>query len=359
MNRITAWSVGLTVLLIVVLAVCLTKVRLNEVGVKVNMIGGGIVKDDLEPGYYFLVPGMQKMYRLDPTVQAFAMGGSDAGVPALVLRDKDEYNTRFDITILYRIKPGEAHRLAEQVGMQQDQILNFLKSESRDALQNALGQYKTEAFYNVEKREVGRQTAKDQLSQRLALRNLELVDLLIRDIEYDPKYEQILVQKQLLGQNKALAVEKARLEAELEKTQAIEYETTAKVKVIGEELTQEVANIEAETDARVKEIEADADLTSQKLLAEADKYRRTKMSEGELAKTQAKAKGEKAINEAYLGLGGQAYITRQMIDSIEFGDIEINTNQVNPFDVDQLLRMFGLDAEALEKAAAGKVPGGG
>lgn len=357
MNRITAWIVALVVAFVVVLAVCLTKVRLNEVGVKVNMIGGaGIAKEDYGPGYYFLLPGVQKMYRLDPTVQAYQMGGSDRMTEALKLRGKDQYTTQFDITILYRIKPTRAHLLAQQVGMDAERIRNFVRSRSEQALWEVLGRLNTQDFYNVDKREGARQDAKTKLTTTLEPNSIELVDILIREIQYDPKFEERLVQKQLLDQNKALNVEKARLEKELEKTQSIERETAAKVKVIEEEKTQEVANIVAETDARVKEIEADADLTSQKLLAEADKYRRTKMSEGELAKTQAQAKGEKAINEAYLGLGGQAYITRQMIDSIEFGDIEINTNQVNPFDVDQLLRMFGLDAEALDKAAAEKTP---
>jgi regulator of protease activity HflC (stomatin/prohibitin superfamily) len=315
----------------------------GEVGVKVNMLGGGINKEDYGPGYYFLIPGMHKMYRLDPTVQVFQWGGKDRMDESLRPRALDEYITQFDISILYRIQPERAHRIVEEVGMEPGRISEFVKSKSKQALWDVLGNYRTEDFYNVVKREEARADAKRRLAEVLAPRSLELIDILIRDIEYDPKFEEILVQKQLLGQNKALNVEKAKLEKELEKTQSIERETSAKVKVIEEEKTQEVENIVAETDAKTKEIQADADLAAQKLLAEADRYRRTRTSEGELAKTQAKAKGEKAINEAYQGLGGQAYITRQMIDAIEFGDIEINTNQVNPFDVDQLLRMFGLD----------------
>ena len=37
-----------------------------------------------------------------------------------------------------------------------------------------------------------------------------------------------------------------------------------------------------------------------------------------------------------------------MIDNIRFGEIEINTNQTNPFDVNQMLRMLGVPASALE-----------
>ena len=353
MNRTNRLTIAILVILLLVVvggAACLTKVRLNEVGVKVNLLGGsGIVKNDFPPGYYFVVPGMQKMYRLDPTVQTFQMGGSDRITDALKLSGKDQYTTRFDITILHRINPDHAHLLAQQIGIEPERIRNYVRSKSEQVLWDVLGRLNTQDFYNVEKRENARRTAAEKLQQILEPNHLQLVDILIREIAYDPKFEQVLVQKQLLDQNKALNVEKTRLEKELEKTQSIERETEAMVKVILEEKTQGVANTVAETDARINEIEADADLTSQKLLAEADQYRRTRISEGELAKTQAKAKGEKAINEAYQGMGGQAYITRQMIDAIEFGDIEVNTNLVNPFDVNQLLRMFGLDPDKLEK----------
>lgn len=349
------WStilVSVLILAVAVAATCLTKVRLHEVGVKVNVLKGGIAQEDYPPGYYFLLPGVEKMYRLDPTVQTFQWGGSDKMEEALRPRAKDEYITQFDITILYRVRPGEAHRLVEQVGLDPERIREFVKSKSKQALWDVLGRYRTEDFYNVVKREEARAQAKRQLAAMLARRNLELVDILIRDIQYDPKFEEILVKKQLLDQQRALNIEKAKLERELEKTQSIQRETEAKVRVIEEEKLQEVANIRAETDARVQEIQADAELTAQTLLAEAELYRRSRVAAGELLKTQAQAKGEKAVNEAYLGAGGALLIARQLIDALEFGDIEINTNKVNPFDVRELLRMLGLEPAQLEAAAA-------
>lgn len=354
MNKLATLLVAVGALVLLILATCLTKVRLNEVGVKVHMVGGsGIDDEDYGPGYYFLVPGVHKMYRLDPTVQTYQMGGAGGNQP-LKLRARDQYTTQFDITILYRIMPGKAHVLAQQVGMETDRIERFVRSRADRALWDVLGRLDTQLFYNVDRRETAREDAKQKLATTLEPNSIELVDILIREIKYDPKFEERLVQKQLLDQNKALNVEKTRLEKELQITESIQRETAAMVKVIDEERIQEVATIVAETDAKIQEIEADADLTAQKLIAEADRHRRTKISEGELAMTQAKAKGEKAINEAYQGIGGQAYITRQMIDAIEFGEIEVNTNKVNPFDVNQILRMLGLDPKALNEKTAGE-----
>ena len=325
---------------------CLTKVRLDEVGIKVNNLGGGIVSEDYKPGTYFVLPGAQKMWTLDPTVQTYKMGGVDATIPSLQLVGKDQYTTRFDVSVLYRIKSGKAHEVARDVGMMQERIRNFVRSKADKVLWDSLGRLNTQDFYDVERREAARIAARTELGTELSPRNLEVIDILIRAIEYDRNLEHILVQKQLLDQNKALNVEKTLLEKELEKTQSIERETEAKVSVIAEEMVQEIANIVAKTDADVRQLEADADLKSQKLLAEADRYRRTKQSDGELAKTQAQAKGDKAINQAYLGGGGQAFITKKMIEGITFGEIEVNTNKVNPFDVDQLLEMLGLRSTA-------------
>jgi len=292
---------------------------------------------------------------MDPTVQQLRMGSVNTDMPALELVGKDQYTTRFDITVLYRISPGEAHELVKVVGRGIDEIREFVRSKSEKALWGALGNLNTQDFYNVDLREAARAAAKNVLGSELRKTHLELVDILIRSIEYDANLEKLLVKKQLLDQNKALNVEKTLLEAELEKTESIERETEAKVGVIGEEMVQEVENIKADTDASVAQIKADADFESEKVIAEADRARREKISQGDLAKTEAKAKGEKAVNEAYLGLGGQAYITRQMIDSLEFGEIEVNTNQVNPFDVDQLLKMLGFK---LEKNPPGAGSGG-
>lgn len=342
MSKLLILVGGVVLIVLLACAMCLSKVRLNEIGVKVNQISGqGIAKSDYGPGYYFVVPGMHKMYRLDPTVQTLQMGGDGADDPALQLMDEDQYTTKIDITIAYRIRRGEAHKIAKQIGLTNDLIRVFVRGEVKKALWDELARLKTEDFYNIERREEARVRTRDSLGQRLKANHLEVVDVLIRSIVFDPRFEAKLVQKQLLDQNKALNVEKTRLERELQKTQAIERETDAKVKVIVEERTQETANIVAQTDASINEINANAEFEAQKMLAEADRHRRQQESEGELARTQAKAKGEKAINEAYLGLGGQAYITRQMIESLEFGEIEINTNRVNPFDVDQLLEMLG------------------
>ena len=333
------------IILLALLMTSLTKVRLNEVGVKINLLGSGVVERDFDPGYYLLMPFGQRMERLDPTVQSFMMGGGSARQShrALEIRGKDQYTTKFDITLLYRIKKGEAWQVRRKVGADPETINTVVKSKAEKSLWDILGRLDTQDFYNVPLREKARTDAKAALSVALDEIHLELLDILIRNIEYDRTLEEILVEKQVLDQRKALNVESTKLEKELEKTQSVERKTEAMVRVIEEERAQEILNIEADTEAEVKRITSDADLTSQKVLAEADRHRRTQVAKGNQAKKEAEAKGDKSINEAYAADGGRMFITRQMVESLTFGEIEVNTNKVNPFDVEQILKMLGME----------------
>ncbi len=349
-KKFVYWTGGTVLAILLIYKLCFVKVALDEVGVKVDNIAGGIVEQDFEPGFHFVFPFVHSMHIMDPTIQAFHMrDDKTADTPALKLVGKDQYSTRFDVTILFRIAGGKAYKIATKVGTTPQKAREVLRSKAEKALWDALGRLDTQEFYDVARRERARADAKVLLQKELEPLYLELVDVLIRDIKYDPNLENILVRKQLIDQQREYTVEKAKLERELEKTQAIEQEAAAKVRVIEEEMTQEVANIEAETDARINEITADADLTAKSLLAEADLDRRRKIAQGELAKTVAEAKGEKAVNEAYTVPGAQFLLTRKMVDSLSFGPIEINTNDVNPFDVDQLLRMLGLTTTTTDK----------
>jgi hypothetical protein len=53
---------------------------------------------------------------------------------------------------------------------------------------------------------------------------------------------------------------------------------------------------------------------------------------------KARATGEEAINKAYQQTGGEYLLGKRMVESVDFGDIVINTNLWNPFDTRETLR---------------------
>lgn len=340
--------IAVPIVLLIMARFCVQKVPVDQVGVKTLQLEREVVQKDYEAGYIFCVPGIHRLDLMDRTLQFFHIAeDGDTGKP-LHLRSSDQYVTQVDVTVVYRLQPGEAHKALVLHGPG-EAFKRKLRSYAEKYIWQELGNLQTEEFYDPAKREEGSKRAMKRMNADLVDQHLVVTDVLIRNVKYDPSFERKLLDKQLLDQQQQLQGSKAKLEGEKEKTELIHKDTEAKVIAIQEELVAQVNERTAVTRAQIAQIEADAAFYAKKLLAEADNYQRTKAAEGELLKTQAEAKGEKALNAAYAQQGGELYLVKQMVENIELGNIEINTNQVNPFDVWQMLDMLGLDASKFEE----------
>jgi prohibitin 1 len=334
---------------------CVEKVPLGNVGVRSNLLQGGIDAEDLEPGYHVVVPGMHKLQLMDARRQVMTMmpRGAGAGPGAQAefqLIAKDQFSIGLDITLVYSLEEGLGHvairKYGEEAGFREK-----MRQRTEKVLTEVLGQLTTEEFFDPVLRTQQAAQAMDELNKGMqaeATRDyLVAHDLLIRNVAYDLRFEQRLLEKQLLDQEKLLYESKAKMEAELEKTQTIEKQTLAKVMAIQEDMNQAIQVLQAETDAEIARINADAQFHAETVVAKAGQYNREKTALGELEKTKAQALGEKATNAAYAGLGGQLLLVKKMVENVALGDIEINTNRTNPFDVSEMLAMLGLDESIL------------
>ncbi|MBI4576790.1 MAG: SPFH domain-containing protein [Planctomycetes bacterium] len=338
-SRRGAWLSGSVAVLVATLAVFLTafeRVPLDRVGVRLHKLGAGIEKRDLTPGYYLVLPGVHELLLFSPAVQDLTMEHEEA----IRLRGKDEYQTAVDITVFYRIQAGEAHLLAEATPTP-SQWQQVLRQGAENTIWEVLGELSTEDFYDTDRRMAAAQKARERMNADLAKNHLVVEDVLIRNIAYDPRFEERLLEQQLLGQKQILYASQQRMEEELEKTQTYEKGTGAQVLAVQEQKDQGIKSLIADMDRQVAEIEADANYRVQTLVAEAEAYRRGRIAQGELLRVQAQAEGEQAINEAYAGRGGELLLARQIIQNLSLGEIEVNTNRVNPFDVEAMLEMVG------------------
>jgi regulator of protease activity HflC (stomatin/prohibitin superfamily) len=319
------------------------KVPIDRVGVRTDQIGGGIEQRDFQPGYVFTIPFKHKLELMDPTYQFY----TQAGNTALKLRSSDGFQTLVDVTVVYRIKPGLAHQAIVRHGPGLA-FQSKLQTIAEKYLWEVLTELVTEDFYNAEKRLEQSKKAAELMGAQLVNEHLELIDVLIRDIKYDQKYEQLLLEQQLLKQQKLLFDSKKKLEDEKTVTELIVRETKNKVIEIREEQAKEMRELKAKTDAEIAKIRVDAEKYAETKLAEASRESRENIAEGELAVVKAEAEGERAINEAYRTEGGDLLIARKTIENIQLGEIEINTNLTNPFDVKQMLEMVGVSLSDIE-----------
>lgn len=369
-NLRTHVSILIVVVILGVFRLCLREIPLDRVGVKSNRIGKGVVEKDYAPGFCFVIPGIQRLYLMDPTVQDYTMAPEVAitterffrgpevtfvrGEP-IQLRAQDQFTLDVDITVLYRIRPGMAHNVLVKLGPEYG-FHAILEQQARKVIWDVLAQLNTPDFYNAELRTTQAEMAREEINRALEPYFLEVVVVLVRNITYQQEYEQELLDRQLIDLRKLIAEDQLKLEQAQEKTQLVEMATSASVMAIRANLDADRKRLVAETDAEVARIKADADLEAQKMLAEAESYKRQQIAQGELATTSATAVGDNAITEAYEGIGGELYLAKQILENIEIGDIELNTNQTNPFDVEKMLELIGLDLDALKQEPAGAAP---
>ncbi len=337
------WILALAVVLLLLTAAfyltCTRTVPLDRVGIRSNLFGKGIEKRDLEPGLWVVIPGVHRLDIMDPTLQELSFH-AESSFGSINLRTRDQYITTLEITLYYRIRPGHAWQVLQQSGAGRGFEDRFLQ-QATAAIWTVMGEMSTEDLYDSEKRTAKASETVETLNQALEGAHLEATDLLIRKIDFDPRFEQILVNKQIMEQRSLVAQSMLQLARQQEITQMIRRETDAKVLAIQEEQKKAIKTLEADTDANIQEIRADAELTIRTLLAEAQRENREMIAEGEKLKELARAKGLKALNLAYRSPGGNLLLSRRMIENLQLGDIEINTNRTNPFDVRTFLKLTG------------------
>lgn len=249
------------------------------------------------------------------------------------------------MTVIFRIRrdPGTDQTHAWQVARtlgSMEKLRDITLSTSTKIIWEVMSDLSTEEFYDTDKRTAHADRAKDTL-QRTLLENgvqVDVLDVLVRKIDYDPSFEARLLEKQLLEQDQLLQTSLARAEVEKQVTEKIQKETEAAVKRITEERQKEIKTLLAEKEKKLRQIEGDTGLYTMEVLSGAARSLKEKTAEGQLLVDQGRATGEEAINAAYRQAGGDYLLAKKMIENIEFGAIEINTNLWNPFDIEETLR---------------------
>lgn len=315
------------------------KVPIDHVGIIVNNYsGGGVVQEDLEPGLVWVWPFFQSLYLLDPTIQVLDLSEGNS----IQIRDKDQYTTDLDISVIYQIARDDSGatkgwEVARATGRRIEQFHDFARVNSRKIIWETLSDMETEDFFDSTKRVEQSRLAATRLNASLQQQSISVLDVMVRKIVYDPNFESKLLDRQLYRQERSLNEALTEAEKAQATTQKIERETEALVKKITQEREKEILRIQSETEKKIKEIEGETELYTRRVLSEAEAFSTEAISEGQLALDKARAEGEMRINAAYAKQGGEYLIAKKMIEGLELGQITINTNAWNPFDIQETL----------------------
>jgi len=250
----------LPVIALVAARALVIRVPVGMVGVRTNVWTTGLVEEDFMPGWHRDLGPMHQWALFDSTVQTLEMSEkkyhSTRGREALILKTADGYDVILDVTVKYRIKDKEAHKMYQQKGPG-DAYKRTFEENALEACRAIFGKMKTEDFYNPEEKAAKTGDALTMLQGEGAAISVEVLEILIRDVRFDPGYERKIKDKKLadqealLNKSKALAAEQKGITKKIEAgTEAMIQEIQAQKKAalvqMQAELTKVIAKINGE-----------------------------------------------------------------------------------------------------------------
>lgn len=324
------------------------KVGVDQVGVRTIIWGvkRGIVQKDYGPGWHRAITAIDQWDLYDSTVQTLELAkepsrlGHDERKEAAI-RTADDYDVSADIIVKYQIKKGHAWQLRQDIGVGERYKI-IVENETRDIARSVLGKMVERDLYNpIEKRKRAEEF-KVQLTERLLPRHVDIIDVLILEMRFDPQLERKIKNIKLaeldnvLNKSKALAAEQRGI------TQTIDADTEAIAAKIGGDKERAITVLDAETTKKTIELLAEADKYLVQKKAEGDLYKQQRKADGNLLIKQAQAEGERLRREAISGIGGDIIVALEAARNMNLADVNISSLDLNLLDVDDMATRFGV-----------------
>ncbi|MFO0793257.1 MAG: SPFH domain-containing protein [Candidatus Brocadiaceae bacterium] len=324
------------------------KVSVDQVGVRTRIWGvtRGIVQKDYGPGWHRAISAIDQWDLYDTTVQTLELAkepshlGHDERKEAAI-RTADDYDVSADLIVKYQIKKGDAWKLRQDIGVG-DRYKIIVENETRDIARSVLGRMVERDLYNPDEKRKRAEEFKIQLTERLAYRHVNVIDVLILELRFDPQLDRKIKNIKLaeldnvLNKSKALAAEQRGI------TQTIDADTEAVAQKIGGDKERTITVLDAETTKRTIELLAEADKYLIQKKAEADLYKKQRIAEGNLLIRQSQAEGERLRREALAGVGGDILVAMEAARNMNLADINISSLDMNLLDVDDMATRLGV-----------------
>jgi regulator of protease activity HflC (stomatin/prohibitin superfamily) len=305
------WLVGAIVVLSLVVAASVRRIAPDEIGIRIVNIGSdkGLVKKDFDAGFYRNIWLVETWDSLPRSVQRVTftnrndLRGPD-DQPAIEAKTKEGDRITVEATVLFRIPDGKGHVVYQDCG-RGDAFKRIARDIAGAEIPIAFATLGTEKIYDSEARRGVYEALTKTLGSRLSeLRNLELVDIAITEVTYDPNYESRLQRKKVADQktllNKSLEI-KARVEGE---KKTIIQDTDNKVKQIQNDAKNEVTRMDATNLREIERVKAEATEEEGRIKAEGLEYKALREGEGTQAVKEAEAYAVQKSREA-MGENGQ------------------------------------------------------
>jgi regulator of protease activity HflC (stomatin/prohibitin superfamily) len=307
----------------------------STVGVKQNQWGGGIVEEDFPTGFRLGISGYHKWHYLPmrthflhftsrSSSQNFRSDSVSKWSAPLEIRTTDNNVVTFELSVAYRIIPGEAYRI----------VMDGLKAHYPDRVKSVV--------MAVLRQELPKLTSEDLqltdlrlgrvnltlplLNERLKEFHCEAEAILIRKLQFQTDYENKLQEKQYFRQ-KALLDRALTFVAEEEKTvNLIERQIVAAEMAKTEDWEKEIQVKKSEYEVTIAQIVADARVYATETLAEGQSEEVKAQARGALYLAEADALNKELRTQALNSKGGAIMLALEAAENLNLPEVTLNSD---------------------------------
>jgi len=334
------------IFLAIVLPFCIKRVQLTHIGVRVKVwsVARGVVPEDAYVGWHRGIPKIDEWEFYDGTVQtedrtADVTRDRKEGNPIKV-RTADDYDVTVEMILKYKLQRGSVYKLRKEIGAG-DMYKRIISVEAYDASRIAFGKMVELDLYNPFERRIRAEEARDILVQKLKPRYVDVVDVLLLNLNFDPKLDRKIKNLKVAELDGLASISKAKAADQRGITQTIDADTEALVEKISGDKAAKLAILEAITRQRITEILAAADKYMVEKRAISDRYKEERIARGNLLVAVSQAEGERHRRMAMVGVGGELVVAMEAARNLNLGDLSFSTQQVDMLDVESMINKLG------------------
>ncbi len=215
-------TAALLIILIGIVTSMIRQINAGHVGVQVLF---GEVKDDvLYEGLNFVNP-LVKIHEMSIQTQNYTMSrtadeGQKLGDDAIRVLSKDGLEVIIDLTVLYKIIPGEAPKIFRELGMNYEN--KVIRPITRTGIREGASQFEAIALFS-EKREEFESIIREKISNDLKKRGVILEKMLVRNIGLPSSVKESIERKITAiqeAQRMQFVLQKEKQEAERKRVEA-------------------------------------------------------------------------------------------------------------------------------------------
>lgn len=319
------------------------RVPAGLIGVRQDNFGAGIVAVDHPAGIYFAPRGFVTWHHVERRtfVLDFAWESEGGDHPPIEVRTKDGNVCHLAVSMLYRVKPGEAHALVRD-GLR-TAFHQRVRATTGKIVLEEFGKLTSTEYADTDTRLARCQATLGRLNGLLAEYHVEAESLLVTQFLFAMQYEVKLQEKQLLAQQELMTAAQRELEEAREEIDLQEVRIVAAEKRIRAERDAVIQARYSEGRTRIIGLEQEAKEYDRRRKVEAQAEYDRLVAEGDRALAWAQGLPDLLANELYDSEGGRILLAKKAAENLNLKNVMLNANDArvpNVLDLDEMTRLL-------------------